>query len=143
MSPDAQEAPRLSAESLVTTHRLLAAFDRDATGLEWLHGDLFDSRPAVALSAMEAVGTLANPASFPLVTRVLSSASAELGMAAVRALGKIRHPGSARALVDLLKTTRDETLRREILDALANAVPKDHELAGFVRQVARSPMANA
>jgi class 3 adenylate cyclase len=143
MSPEAQEATRLPAESLVTTHRLLAAFDRDAKGLEWLHGDLFDSRSAVALSAMEAVGALANPASFPLVTRVLSNAAGELASASVRALGKIRHPGSPRALVDLLKTTRDEALRREILDALATAVPKDHELAGFVRQIARSPLASA
>jgi class 3 adenylate cyclase len=143
MSPDSAEAPRLAAEPLLTTHRLLAAFDRDGKGLEWLHGDLFDSRPAVALSAMEAVGALANTASFTFVTRMLSSASRELSMAAVRALGRIRHPGSARALVDLLKTSRDETLRREILNALTEAVPKDHELAAFVRQIARSPLASA
>jgi class 3 adenylate cyclase len=143
MSPDAAEAPRLAAEPLVTTHRLLAAFDRDGKGLEWLHGDLFDNRSAVALSAMEAVGALANTASFTFVTRALSSSSGELSMAAVRALGSIRHPGSARALVEMLKTTRDETVRRGILDALSEAVPKDHELASFVRQIARSPMASA
>ncbi len=127
----------------MTTHRLLSAFDRDATGLEWLHGDLFDGRAEVALSALDAVASLANPVSFAFVTRVLASGSGELQTAAVRALGKVRHPGSARALVDLLKTTRDEGLRREILDALAVAVPKDRELAGFVRQIARSPLASA
>ena len=143
MSPDAPESPRLSAEPLVTTHRLLSAFDRDARGLEWLHGDLFDSRPEVAVSAMAAVAALGNPSSFPFVTRVLATANGDLSLAAVRALGKIRHPGSARALVELLKTTREEMLRREILDALASAVPKDHELAGFLRQIARSPLASA
>jgi len=143
MSPGAPESLRLAIEPLVTTHRLLSAFDRDARGLEWLHGDLFDSRAEVALSAMDAVASLANPASFTFVTRVVSSASGELQTAAVRALGTVRHPGSARALVELLKTTRDEGLRREILDALASAVPKDRELAGFVRQIARSPMASA
>ena len=136
------ESPRLGAEPIVTTHRILSAFDRDARGLEWLHGDLFDSRLPVALSALDTVGTIANSASFPFVTRVLASASGDLSIAAVRALGKIRYPGSARALVDLLKTTRDESLRREILDALANTVPKDHELASFVRQIARSPLAS-
>jgi HEAT repeat protein len=143
MSPEVSDSGRLAAGPLVTTHRLLAAFDRDAKGLEWLHGDLFDSRPEVALSAMNALGSLANPASFTFVTRVLATATGELSVAALRALGKIRHPGSARALVNLLKTTREEALRREILDALANAVPKDHELAGFVRQIAHSPLASA
>jgi len=143
MSPGVPDSPRLGVEPLVTTHRLIAAFDRDARGLEWLHGDLFDSRPRVALSAMEAVAALANPASFTYVTRVLASGGAELTVAAVRALGRIRHPGCARALVDMLKTTREDALRREILDALAAAVPKDRELAGFVRQIARSPMAPA
>ena len=143
MSANAAESPRLAAEPLVTTHRLLSAFDREGRGLEWLHGDLFDSRSAVSLSAMEAVANLANPASFQFVTKVLAVSSGELSMAAVRALGKIRHPGSVRALVELLKTTREEKLRREIIDALANAVPKDHELAGFLRQIAHSPMASA
>ena len=76
MSPGVPDSPRLGVEPLVTTHRLIAAFDRDARGLEWLHGDLFDSRPRVALSAMEAVAALANPASFPYVTRVLASGGA-------------------------------------------------------------------
>jgi class 3 adenylate cyclase/HEAT repeat protein len=142
MSPGAQESPRLGAEPLKTTHRILETFDRNAGGLEWLHGDLFDSRADVALSAMGAVASLANPSSFPFITRVLAAGGGDMQIVAVRALGKIRHPGSGRALVELLKTTRDETLRREILDALAEAVPKDRELAGFIRQITRSPLAS-
>jgi len=143
MSPEAPESTRLAVEPLVTTHRIVSAFDRDAKGLEWLHTDLFDSRREVAVSAMDAVGVLANTASFAFVTRVLAGATGDLSVAAVRALGKIRHPGTAKALVNLLKTTREEALRREILDALASAVPKDHELAGYVRQISRSPLASA
>ena len=119
-----QGAPPLAVEALKTTHRLIAAFDRDGKGLEWLHGDLYDSRAEVALSALDAVGVLANPGSFLHVTRLLAGGNQELRAAAVRALGNIHHPGSAKALVDLLKTTRGEGLRREITDALANAVPK-------------------
>ena len=143
----ARDAPpdstRLGAESLKTTHRLLAAFDREKKGLEWLHGDLFDSRQEVALSALDAVGTIADPSSYGHLTRLLASAPDAVRLAAVRALGKLKHPGSARALVNLLKTARGEGLRREILDSLAVAVPADHELAAFVRQVARSPMSSA
>ena len=142
MSPEAPESQRLAAEPLVTTHRVLQAFDSGSRGLEWLHGDLFDSRAEVALSAMEAMAARADPSSFPFVTRMLASNVDQLKVAAVRALGRIRHPSSARALVDLLKTTREEPLRREILDALASAAPKDRELAGFVKQIARSPLAS-
>ncbi|HVO40883.1 MAG TPA: adenylate/guanylate cyclase domain-containing protein [Spirochaetia bacterium] len=137
------DSQRLSAESLKTTHRVIAAFDRDAKGLEWLHGDLFDAREEVALSALDAVGAVANPSSYSHLTRLLGSMSDAVKLAAVRALGKVKHPGSAKALVSLLKTARGEALRREILDALAVAVPKDKELAGFVRQIARSPMTSA
>lgn len=137
-----QGAPPLAVEALKTTHRLIAAFDRDGKGLEWLHGDLYDSRAEVALSALDAVGVLANPGSFLHVTRLLAGGNQELRAAAVRALGNIHHPGSAKALVDLLKTTRGEGLRREITDALANAVPKDRQLSGFVRQLAHAPLAS-
>ncbi|HTU01726.1 MAG TPA: adenylate/guanylate cyclase domain-containing protein [Candidatus Sulfotelmatobacter sp.] len=140
MPPD---APRLPVEGLKTAHRLLAAFDKDGKGLEWLHGDLYDSRVEVARSALDAVAVLASPRSFVHVARVLAGGNEELQAAAVRALGRIRNPGSVRALVDLLKTARGEGLRREILDALASAVPKDRELAGLVHKLAHAPLASA
>ncbi len=140
---EAQEAQRLGVEPLRTTHRIFAAFDREATALEWLHGDLFDAREEVALSALEAVRVIASPASFAHLTRLLASAPEPVKLAAVRALGGIKHPGSPKALVNLLKTARGEGMRREILDALAEAVPKDKELAGFIAQIARSPLSSA
>jgi len=137
-----REAPRLEVETLCTAHRIFAAFDGQKKSLEWLHGDFFDSRLPVALSALAAAGSLADPRSVPYVTRLLGSTQEEVQCAAVRCLGTIRHPGSVTLLFELVKTTRSEKLRREILDALAAAAPQDREVVGLIRQVARSPLAS-
>jgi class 3 adenylate cyclase len=134
------EAGHLGVETLRTAHTLFAAFEERKRSLEWLHGDLFDPRLAVVLSALEAVGTLAEPRSAPFVTRLLASAQEEVQCGAVRCLGRIRHPDSVKLLFDLLKTTRSETLRREILDALVAAAPQDREVVALVRQIARATL---
>ena len=112
-------------------------------GLEWLHGDLFDSRLPVALSALEAVGAIGDARSFPHLARLLSSAPELVQCGAARAIGRLRLPAGVALLVTLIKTTRSEKLRREILSALAIGAPRDREVAGFLRQVARAPLASA
>ncbi len=141
--PAGADAPQIAVEPLLTTHRLLEACPGHPKGLELLHGDLFDSRLPVALSALAAVRALADTRSFPYVARLLGSANEEVQCAAVRALGSIRHPDAPKLLLDLLKTTRSEKLRREILAALGEAAPQDKEIAGIIRHAARTPMGSA
>jgi class 3 adenylate cyclase/HEAT repeat protein len=136
-------APRLEIEPLLTTHRILEAFDGKKKGLEWLHGDLFDSRLPVALSALEAVGAIGDARSFPHLSRLLSSAPEPVQCGAARAMGMLRLPAGVALLIRILKTTRSEKLRREILGALANAAPQDKDVLGILHQVARAPMASA
>ena len=136
-------APRLEIEPLLTTHRIFEAYDGKKKGLEWLHGDLFDSRLPVALSALEAVGAIGDARSFPHLARLLGSAPEAVQCGAARAMGKLRLPAGVALLVKLVRTTRSEKLRREILSALAIGAPQDKDLAGFLRQVARAPLASA
>jgi HEAT repeat protein len=136
----ASEGPSLPIEALVTTHRIFEAFDTQKKSLEILHGDLFDSRPPVALSALAAVGMLADTRSFPYVARLLAGAQEELQCAAVRALGAIGHPDAPRLLLDLAKTTRTERMRREILGALAAAAPGNKDVLALIRHAVRTPM---
>jgi class 3 adenylate cyclase len=143
-APAPAEATRLGVETLRTAHALFAAFGERARSLTWLHGDLFDPRMPVVLSALEAVGTLAEPRSAPFVTRLLAATQEEeVRCAAVRCLGRLRHPDSVKLLFDLVKTTRSEKLRREILDALAAAAPQNRDVVALIRQIARSAMASA
>ena len=90
----------------------------------------------VALSALEAVGALADTRSFPLLARLLAGAQEEVQCGAVRALGRIGHP-DVPGSCELAKTTRSEKMRREILDALAAAAPRDKDVVGSLRQTAR------
>jgi len=136
----AAEAPPLSVEPLLTTHRIFEACDSQKKCLAVLHGDLFDSRLPVALSALAAVGTLADTRSFPYVARLLASAQEDVQSAAVRALGTIGHPDAPRLLLDLAKTTRTEKLRREILGALASAAPGNKDVLALIRHAVRTPM---
>jgi len=136
-------AARLEIEPLLTTHRIFEAFDGKKKGLEWLHGDLFDSRLPVALSALEAVGAIGDARSFPHLARLLSSAPEAVQCGAARAMGMLRLPAGVALLTRLVKTTRSEKLRREILGALATAAPQDKDVLGILRQVARAPMASA
>ncbi|MGA2975270.1 MAG: adenylate/guanylate cyclase domain-containing protein [Spirochaetia bacterium] len=134
------EAPQLTVEPLLTTHRIFEACDAQKKGLEFLHADLFDSRAQVALSALSAVRALADARSFPHVARLLTSAPEEAQCAAARALGALRHPEALKLLLNLAKTTRSEKLRREALGALAAAAPQDQEVMGLIRQAARTPL---
>ena len=134
------EAQRLQAEALITAHRIFAALDGDKKSLRWLHGDLFDSRLPVTLSALDAVGTLADPTSLPLLARLLTGTKEEVQCGAVRALGRLRQPKAVTLLMELIKTARSEKVRREILEALASCAAHDRQTIGLLRQTARAAM---
>jgi len=142
-SASSSEAEGLPIEPVLTTHRLFEAFDEQKKGLEILHGDLFDSRATIALSALSAVGAIGDARSFPLVARLLAGTSEEILCAAVKALGTIPHPGVLKLLLELAKTTRSDRLRREVLAALCAAAPREREVVSLIRQAARSPMGSA
>ncbi len=137
------EAPRLGPQPILTTHRIFEAFDEEKKSLGIIHGDLFDSRPEVVLSALRAVGRLGDPRSFPYVARRLDTASEEILAAAVRAMGSLGHPDAPRLLRDLDRTSRTEQLRREILAALAAAAPGDEDVVAAIRSAVRAPMVSA
>jgi class 3 adenylate cyclase len=136
----AAEATGPGVEPVLTTHRVFESADPQRKGLECLHADLFDNRPAVALSAVAAVQKLADKRSFPHVARLLSSNSEDLQCAGARALGAIRHPDSAKLLLNLSKTARGDKLRRAVLEGLAGAAPSDEGVLGTMRGAARSPL---
>jgi class 3 adenylate cyclase len=130
----------LPAETLVTTHRIFESSVGRRECLDLLHGDIFDSRPHVALSALQAVASLGEQRSFPYVSRLLTGSQGEVQRAAARALGKLCHPGGGKLLLDIAKTTRDEALRREALEGLAAAPSPGRESLAFIGQLARSPV---
>ena len=137
---EAAESPALAVEPLITTHRIFEAYDEHKKSLDVLHGDLFDSRLPVALSALEAVARLADTRSFPYVARLLASAQEDVQCAAVRALGAIGHPDAPRLLLDFAKTSRTERMRRELLGALAAAAPRNKDVLALIRHAVRTPM---
>ena len=133
------ETPRAD-EVLITTHRILASLDTQHRGLPSLHADLFDARPAVALSAISTAGTIADASSFPHLARLLSAADEDLQCAAIAAMARNPHPEKAGTLRGLLRTTQSDRLREAVLEAIADAGLGDAETADLARRTAHSAL---
>jgi class 3 adenylate cyclase len=123
-----EPAPQgLAEEAIFTTHRILAAFGRDSRSFDILHADLFDSRSAIALSALQAVTAIADHRSFVYVARLFNHPDPSLVCAAVRAAGAIGLPEGLPLLLSLSANTRDESVKLEVLRALACGFPNSPE----------------
>ncbi len=99
-------------------------------------------RLPVAFSALEAVGALADPRSVPFLARLITSGEEGVRRGAARALGRIRHPRAVALLEQFVRTARGESVRREILEALAEAAPAASETIDLLRQTIREDMAS-
>ena len=95
MGPSKLLEPRARRRRGEDDPRGIASFERRPRGLEWLHGDLFDSRLDVAMSAWKPVGPSA-PRELPLYKAHLVSGQADLKAppSARSAKSRIRYPGS-------------------------------------------------
>ena len=133
------DAPRAD-EVLITTHRIFASLDPMHRGLPTLHADLFDGRPAVALSAISTVGAIADVSSFPHLVRLISIPDEDLQCASVAALARNAHPEQAATLRGLLRATQSDRLREAVLEAIADASLGDAETIDLARRTARSSL---
>jgi len=133
----------LAVESILTTHRILETFGRDPRSFDILHGDLFDSRTPVVLSALQAVSAIADGRSLAYVARLFSHADAQIVCAAVRAAGALGAAEAFPLLVQLARSTRQEAVQLEVLQALANGFPKAPETLEIAANLSRSVSAQA
>ncbi|KKW45264.1 MAG: hypothetical protein UY97_C0028G0002 [Parcubacteria group bacterium GW2011_GWB1_57_6] len=117
---------------------VLEALDREHKGLHLLQRDLFDSRPAVVLSALDVVARLREPASFQLIARLFTHKNEDIRRAAVEAAGELAHPDAARVLLDLYNLTQGERLRCAILESLWKVAQQDPQVLALVSEVAQS-----
>jgi class 3 adenylate cyclase len=128
----------LAAESVLTTHRILGSFGRDPRSFDILHGDLFDSRLPVVLSALQAVSDIADRRSLVYVARLFSHPDPHVVCAAARAVGAIGADDALPLLVQLSRSTRQEAVQLEVLRALARDFPGAPETLELARALARS-----
>ena len=128
----------LAVESILTTHRLLGTFGRDPRSFDILHGDLFDSRPPIVLSALQAVSDIADRRSLTYVARLFSHPDQQIVCAAVRAVGAIGAQEALPVLVQLSRSTRQEAVQLEVLRALTKDFPKAPETLEIATAISRS-----
>jgi class 3 adenylate cyclase len=143
MGTDAGEAPLRGEEWFVTTHRILESCDSASSVVEILAGDIFDSRQAVALSALSALGRIKHQSAIPHISRLFTHKDEKIQCAAVKAVGDIGHPGSLKALIELFKVSQGEQLRLEALLSLMKIGPKEAELLALLRAFSSSPTVSA
>jgi len=136
-----QEVP--SAEGLITVHRVMEAYGTDTQGLDLLRKNLFDSRNKIALSALEVLGRLKDRGSVGFITRLFNHADEEIQCASVKAIGEIGQKEDFRVLLDFFKTTQNERLRSEILNAVAKLAADEPEFLHLLRAYEKSPMISA
>ncbi|HVP19777.1 MAG TPA: adenylate/guanylate cyclase domain-containing protein [Spirochaetia bacterium] len=128
----------LAVEAILTTHRILGSFGRDPRSLEILHADIFDSRPQVALSSLQAVSEIADRRSLLYVARLFHHPDPQIVCAAARAAGAIASPEALPLLVSLSGSTRQESVQLEALRALARGFPQAPETRQLAAAVSRS-----
>ena len=128
----------LVEDAIITTHRILEAFGRDARTFDILHADLYDSRQGIVLSALQAVAAIADGRSFLYVTRLFQHPDQQIVCAAVRAGGAIGGPEAPRLLHSLAMQSRVEEVSLEALRVLARHFPEAPETRLFAVSLSRS-----
>ncbi len=129
----------LNVEAILTTHRILGEFGRDDRTFDILHADLYDPRPQVVVSALWALGTLADSRSFGYVAQLLNQTDPEIVCAAVKALGRIAAPKTLPFLLHLSMSRREESVQLEVLRALAASFPDAPEARKLAAALSHSP----
>lgn len=137
--PPARLSPgELNEDAILTTHKILAAFGRDARTFDILRADIFDSRPLIALSALQALGVIKDPRTFGWISRLLSHPDPEIVCAAVRVSGKVAAPETLPLLLKLFAARREELVHLELLRTLAELSPAAPEVLQLAETLSRS-----
>jgi len=137
--PEASSSPgELNEDAILTTHKILGAFGRDARTFDILRADIFDSRPLIAISALQALGAIRDPRSLGYISRLFSHPDPEIVCAAVRVSGKIAAPDTLPLLLKLFATRREELVHLEILRTLAVLSPESPEMHQIAETLSRS-----
>ena len=135
-----QSGSDLTGQAKITTHLILQRFDAEKRGLEVLHRDLFDANDQVVLSALEVLGAMKDVRSLRVIARLLTNEDETIQCAAVKAVGDIAHPKTAKVLLDLFKISKNENLRMHILEALAKITPGESGLMARIEEYAKSQL---
>ena len=128
----------LADEAILTTHRILETFGRDSRTFDILHADMFSSRQAVVLSALQAVTSMADPRSLVYVARLFRHPDAAVVCAAVRAAGAVGAPEALPLLLSLSASSREDGVQLEVLRALAKGFPGAPETRQLAVTLSRS-----
>jgi class 3 adenylate cyclase len=137
----AEPAPpdsELVKDAIITTHRILEAFGRDARSFDILHADLYDSRPGIVLSALQAVAAIGDGRSFLFVARLFQHPDPQIVCAAVRAAGTIGGPEALPLLHSLAISSSVEEVSLEVLRVLARHFPQAPETRLLAVAISRS-----
>ncbi len=128
----------MNEDAILTTHKILAAFGRDARSFDILRADIFDSRPLIALSALQALGVIKDPRTFGWISRLLSHPDPEIVCAAIRVSGKVAAPETLPLLLKLFAARREELVHLELLRTLAELSPEAPEVNQLAETLSRS-----
>ena len=128
----------LADEAIITTHRILERFGRDARSFDILHADLFDSRQGIVFSALQAVAAIGDSRSLLYVARLLRHPDQQIVCAAVRAAGEIGVPEALPLLHSLAAANPAESVKLEVLRALARRFPQAPETRQLAAALSRS-----
>jgi len=130
----------INEEIIITIHRILENFGFSPELLNFIHSDLFDSRIKVVLSALQLLGKIKNKESASFIYRLVTSKDEDIQCAAVKTLGDIGFEESLTILIDLFKTTQNETVRNTILEALTRIAPKNSDVLSMILSYSISPL---
>jgi class 3 adenylate cyclase len=127
----------LTAEGLVTTHRVIEAFG-SIKELGPVRSDIFHSDKRVVLSALSVLGHLKDKQSVGIITRHFTHKDQEIQCAAIDTIGQIGLLDSIRSLINLFKTSHGERVRCAVLKTLSGLAQEKTEVIALARAYAGS-----
>ncbi len=129
----------LNVEAILTTHRILGEFGRDDRTFDILHTDIYDPRPEVVISALWALGMVADARSFSYVSKLLGQPDPDIVCAAIKTMSRISAPKALPFLLQLSTSRREENIQLEVLRALAQHFPDSQDARKLAATLSHSP----
>lgn len=123
----------IKEEGIITSHKIFKCFDENKESIDILHEDIFNPQKEVVLSALDAIGGLADPRSIPYISKLFNHQDKELRNAVISSAGKIENESIKDILIKLFKLRHDEDLRIAILNSLSIKYSKDTEVNNLIK----------
>jgi class 3 adenylate cyclase/HEAT repeat protein len=125
-------------EGRITLHRIIERYSRRGKGLSLLYEDISDTRQAVVLSALHALGKVGDRSCLDHIRTLFEHREEIVRVTAIMTAGEIGSDDFVQPLIALFDRVQEESIRVEILRSLSKLAPDDPKVLALHHLYAQS-----